>query len=188
MTHRPFLPVRLAPGLACALAACAALPAHAHVSLEWPAALAGTAYTATFQVGHGCGASPTRQVTVEIPAGVHGARPMPRPGWTVAIDRAPLATPVVHHGKPVTEDVVRITWTANTPADALDTAHYGEFVLRARLPQAPGPVYWPVRQVCAEGRHDWVQVPAPGLKAAALQAPAPVLDILPAGDAAGHSH
>ncbi len=166
----------------------AALPAHAHVGLEWPAALAGSYYKATFQIGHGCGDSPTRQVVVDIPAGVLGARPMPRPGWSVDIERAPLARPVMNHGKPVTEDVVRITWTARTPADALESAHYGEFVLRARLPDAPGPLYWPVRQVCVQGQHDWVQVPAPGQKPGTLASPAAVLDLMPAGDPAGHAH
>lgn len=176
--------------LACAVAsAClASLPAQAHVTLEWPAALAGTSYKAAFRISHGCGDSPTRQVIVEIPAGVRGARPMPRPGWSLAIERAALAVPSMNHGKSVAEEVVRITWTARTPEDMLDAAHYDEFVLQARLPEAAGTLHWPVRQVCAQGRHDWVQVPGPGQKASALQSPAPALDILPAGGAGAHAH
>lgn len=179
---------RLAVAMAlCGLAAVTPA-AQAHVTLEWQAALAGAYYKAVFKVGHGCGASPTRQVVVEIPAGVRGARPMPRPGWTVDIYRAALAQPYAGHGRTVTEDVSRITWTARTPQDMLDTAHYDEFVLHAQLPKSEGRVYWPVRQVCAEGRIDWVQVPRDGQRPSDLPSPAAILDILPASAAGGHSH
>ena len=71
------------------LAACAAtllcmasLPAAAHVVLEYQVANAGSYYKATFKVGHGCGTSPVKQIVVTIPAGVQGAKPMPKAGWT----------------------------------------------------------------------------------------------------------
>ncbi len=162
--------------------------ARAHVTLEWPAALAGTSYKASFRITHGCGASPTRQVVVEVPAGVRGARPMPHAGWSVEIQREPLARPYASHGRTVTEDVARITWTARSPADMLGTDQFDEFTLLAQLPDAPGTLWWPVRQVCAEGRQDWVQVPGAGQKASALPAPAVPLEILPSGDAGGHKH
>ena len=161
--------------------------AQAHVSLEWPAAFAGSSYKASFQIGHGCDASPTREVTIEIPAGVRGVKPMPRPGWTLAIERAPLPKPEASHGKTVSDEVSRVTWTANTPQDMLQDAHYGEFVLRAALPAKEGALYWPVRQVCVQGRLDWVQVPAPGARAQGLDAPAPRLDLMPAAGG-GHAH
>lgn len=162
--------------------------AQAHVSLEWPAAMAGTTYKASFRISHGCGASPTRQVTVEIPPGVRGARPMPHPGWRLEVQRAALAKPYVNHGRTVTEDVVRVTWTARSADDMLDGAHFDEFVLMAQLPETPGTLYWPVRQACAEGRLDWVQQPAPGQAAGALAAPAVPLEVLPSQGGGGHSH
>lgn len=185
-----FLNLLSRPAAALALCGFAAFApaAQAHITLEWQSALAGTYYKAVFKVGHGCGVSPTRQITVDIPEGVRGARPMPRPGWTLEVIRAPLARPDTSHGKAITEDVSRITWTAQSPADMLDNAHYGEFILQAQLPQAAGRVYWPLRQVCAEGRQDWVQVPAPGQRMTDLPFPAAVLDILPASPANGHSH
>jgi len=179
---------RQAAGLLLSCAASWSGMAQAHVGLEWPVAMAGTPYKATFQIGHGCGASPTRQVVVEIPAGVLRARPMPRPGWTVEVQRAPLAQPRIDHGRTVTEEVARITWTARSREDMLDTAHYDEFVVHAQLPSTPGPLYWPVRQICPEGRHDWVEVPSAGRQRAALAAPAPVLELLPAGPSAPHAH
>lgn len=182
----PLLRARASRTLAAALLAAAPL-AHAHVGLEWPAALAGSSYKATFRISHGCGASPTRQVVVEIPAGVQSARPMPHLGWTVNIERAPLPAPQQRHGRVVTEDVSRITWTAAGRQDALAADHFDEFSLLATLPAQEGPLYWPVRQVCVEGRHDWVQVPVPGQEPQSLKSPAPRLDLLP-GAGAHHAH
>jgi uncharacterized protein YcnI len=172
--------------LACALVTATA--AGAHVVLEYQAAPAASSYRATFRVGHGCGASATRQIVVEIPAGVRGAHPMPKAGWQLAIERAPLPQPETDHGRTVTEDVARVTWTARTREDALASAHYDEFVLVARLPAQAGPLYWPVRQVCEEGRSDWVEVPRAGQKLSDLKSPAALLEVLPAGGGGAHRH
>jgi len=74
------------------IAACACLisvtaifgSVSAHVVLEYQVAPAAASYKATFKVGHGCGASPTRQITVDIPAGMRGA-PQPWPTLNVAL-------------------------------------------------------------------------------------------------------
>lgn len=161
---------------------------RAHVVLEYQVAPAGASYRATFKVGHGCGASATREISVDIPAGVRGARPMPKPGWSLDVRREKLAQPYTSHGREVTEDVVRVTWTARTRDDMLPNAHYDEFVLAATTPQQAGPLYWPVRQVCEEGRNDWVEVPRPGQKLSDLKSPAAVLEILPAAGGGGHHH
>jgi uncharacterized protein YcnI len=162
--------------------------ASAHVVLEYQVAPAGANYKATFKVGHGCGASPTRQIAVDIPAGMRGARPMPKPGWALDVQREKLVEPYTSHGRSITEDVVRITWTAKTAEDMLPNAHYDEFVLVATTPDKAGTVYWPVRQVCAEGSNDWVEVPRPGQAASALKSPAAALEILSSGGAAAHNH
>ncbi|UCU98810.1 YcnI family protein [Acidovorax radicis] len=164
------------------------MPASAHVVLEYQVAPAGASYKAAFKVGHGCGASPTRQIAVDIPAGMRGAHPMPKPGWTLEVQRDKLAQPTTSHGRSITEDVVRITWMAKTPDDMLQSAHYDEFVLVAQAPEQAGTVYWPVRQVCAEGRSDWTEVPKAGQKLSDLKSPAAALEILPAGGAAAHHH
>lgn len=161
-------------------------PAHAHITLEHQTAHAGSHYKANFRVGHGCGASPIRQIVVDIPPGVQRAKPMPKPGWDLRIERAPLAQPYEDHGRTVTEDVVRISWTARTEADHLANEHYDEFALHARLPGRAGPLYWSVSQVCVDGRLDWSQVPQPGQSLRQLKTPAALLDLLPAGG--GHHH
>ena len=175
--HRNFLPVLLALATA---------GAQAHVALEHQAAPAGSSYRATFQVGHGCGAAPTRQLSVAVPPGIADAHPMPKPGWSLDIQREKLAQPVVRDGRTVTDRVARITWTAKTPADMLPGEQYDEFVLAARLPAEPGTLYWPVTQVCEPGRADWVEVPAPGQWPHDLKHPAPALEILPAAGGAHH--
>ncbi|RYY91726.1 MAG: DUF1775 domain-containing protein [Comamonadaceae bacterium] len=153
---------------------CAATAAQSHVTLEYQVANAGAGYKATFKVGHGCGASATRQIAVDIPAGVRSAHPMPKPGWQLAIDRG-------------ADDVSRVTWTARTRDDMLPSAHYDEFVLVARMPAQAGTLYWPVRQVCEEGRSDWIEVPAAGQKLSDLKSPAAALEVLP-GTGGGHAH
>lgn len=171
-----------------ASAICLYGPVSAHVVLEYQVAPAGASYKASFKVGHGCGASPTRQIAVDVPAGMRSAHPMPKPGWTLDVQRDKLVQPDTRQGRSITEDVVRVTWTAKTPDDMLQSAHYDEFVLVAQTPEQAGTLYWPVRQACAEGRNDWTEVPAPGQKLSDLKAPAAALEILPTAGAAAHHH
>lgn len=160
----------------------------AHPTLEYQVAPAGSSYKASMRIGHGCGNSPTRQISMAIPAGVRGAKPMPKPGWALEVQREKLAQPYVSHGRTVTDDVVRVTWTAKTPEDYLPNAHYDEFVVVGQLPAKAGPMYWPVNQVCADGRSDWTETPQPGQKHADLKTPAALLDILPGAGGSGHNH
>lgn len=164
------------------------MPASAHVVLEYQVAPASASYKATFKVGHGCGGFPTRQVEVDIPTGMRGARPMPKPGWTLEVQRAKLAQPYTSHGRSITDDVVRITWTAKTAEDMLQSTHYDEFVLVATTPDKAGPVYWPVRQICTEGQNNWTDVPQPGQKLSDLKSPAAALEILPGAGTGAHNH
>jgi uncharacterized protein YcnI len=162
--------------------------AQAHTVLEYSVATAGQSYKATFQVGHGCGNSPIRQIVVDIPAGVQGAKPMPKAGWRLEVTRAPLARPYTSHGRTISEDVTRISWTAKSLEDMLPNGYYDEFVLVGTLPNQAGMMYWPVQQVCEQGRMDWTEIPAFGQKLSDLKSPAAALEIMPSVGAAGHSH
>ena len=176
------------PTLLCAWLAALGLAASAHTVLEYQVASAGQSYKATFKVGHGCGASPTRQIAVDIPAGVQGAKPMPKAGWRLEVTREKLAQPYTSHGRAITEDVTRISWTAKSPEDMLANGHYDEFVLVGTLPAQAGMMYWPVQQVCEQGRMDWTEVPKPGQKLSDLKSPAALLEIMPSAGAAAHQH
>jgi uncharacterized protein YcnI len=165
------------------IALLAAASAQAHVTLETPRAAAGSYYKAVFRVGHGCAGSPVTQLIVHIPAGVQGAKPMPKPGWRIDIERAKLATPVTSHGVTVTDEVSVIRFTGGPLPDT----HYDEFMLNVKLPDTPGPLYWKVNQVCEQGRVDWVELPQPGQSLHDLKSPAALLDVVPA-ERAGHAH
>lgn len=156
--------------------------APAHVTLEQPSAPAGSYYKAVFRVGHGCAGSPTIGLTVALPAGVMAAKPMPKPGWSLATRIEKLSQPYQSHGRTVTEDVAAVSWRGGPLPDA----HYDEFVIRLRLPQTPGPLYFRVAQFCEQGRIDWADIPAEGRTPGDYKTPAAVLEVLPADAPAHH--
>lgn len=176
------------PALAFAWAICTlATTVSAHIVLDEPAALANTSYRAAFRVGHGCEGSPTTAFSVQIPAGFRGARPMPKPGWTLATIRTKLERPYQDHGRSVTEDVSEITWTAASREAALPDAHYDEFVMRGGLGDQAGPMWFKVVQTCEKGANRWVEVPASGTSTKGLKSPAALLEVIPSGGAT-HQH
>ncbi|MEP6875046.1 MAG: YcnI family protein [Burkholderiales bacterium] len=149
-----------------------AASAQSHVVLEQPQADAGSTYKAVLRVGHGCGESPVTELVVQIPPGVRASRPMAKPGWQIAVTRSGA-------------DVTQIRWSGGR----LDPAQYDDFVLLAKLPDQPGPLYWKIAQICESGRADWGEVPAEGQNLRDLKAPAALLDVRPAAAAgAVHQH
>ena len=163
----------LLAALSLSLSAPAAL---AHAVLERKEAAPNAAYRGIVQIMHGCEGAATNRVTVTIPEGVIGAKPMPKPGWELTTTKGAYAKEYQSfHGK-VAEGVKTITWSGGRlPDDEVD-----EFTFFARVSDAfePGAsVYFPVRQDCETGSIDWSQVPAPGQDAHALKAPAPSLRI-----------
>ncbi|MDP1967737.1 MAG: YcnI family protein [Burkholderiaceae bacterium] len=161
--------------------------ASAHVVLDEPAALAGQGYKAALRIGHGCEGSPTTAVKVMLPAGFAGAKPQPKPGWTVAIRVEKLARPYESHGRRITEDVTELSWTAASREHWLPDSHFDEFVLRGTLPARDGPLWFKVLQVCEKGSIDWNEIPASPAAVHGLKRPAALLEVLPAGRT-GHAH
>ena len=49
-------------------------------------------------------------------------------------------------------------------------------------------LYWPVLQVCEEGKVDWSEVPTQGQKLNDLKNPAAALELMPAGGGGEHNH
>lgn len=182
------------PTLCATLLALAAGPALAHITLEQPEAVAGSAYKAVLRVGHGCDGSPTTRITVLLPEGLRGAHPSPKPGWLLETRKAPLAQPYESHGRRITEDVVEVRWTARSEEHWLRDEWYDEFVLRGQLPAmsaptaAPAALWFKVRQDCAQGQWDWAQVPEAGVSTQGLKAPAVRLLLRAAPGDGGHAH
>ncbi len=146
--------------------------AAAHVVLAEPSAPAGSYHAAFFRVSHGCDGSAMVALRVELPASVVVAKPQPKPGWTLAVERAPLPTPVMYEGKPVHERVVAVTWTGRLADDEFD-----QFGLMVKLPAATGPLYFPTTQRCERGETRWTTIPAPGQAWHSVPHPAPMLDV-----------
>lgn len=162
--------------------------AAAHVTLEEPVATAGQPYKAVLRVGHGCEGTATHTLVVQLPPGFRGAKPMPKAGWNLTVERTRLSEPYVSHGRTVTDDVVQITWKASTPESALADGHYDEFVLRGVAPAQPGPAWFRVSQLCEKGSWHWTETPPSGLQTRGLRSPAVGLDVRPAAQAHGAHH
>lgn len=151
--------------------------ARAHVTLEQREAHIAAPYKAVFRVPHGCGTSATVKVSVRIPQGVIGVKPMPKPGWQLETVRGSYdKTYTLFHGT-VSEGVKEVIWTGR-----LADEHYDEFVLSTFLTDdlVPGRnLYFPAVQECESGVNRWIEIPAEGRTEADLKEPAPRLMLLP---------
>src|SRR5262245_37336090 len=153
--------------------------AHAHPSLLTREAAVGSPYKAVMSIPHGCEGSPTLKVRVEIPYGVIGVKPMPKPGWTVTTVRGPYGRSYpYYHGQTLTEGVREITWSGKLADDNFDEFVFAGF-LADTLP-SDSKLYFPTHQECEKGAWHWTDIPKPGADAHALAAPAPGLTLLPA--------
>ena len=153
--------------------------AFAHATLERKEASPNASYRGVVQITHGCDGQPTSRVSVTIPEGVVGAKPMPKPGWTVSSEKGPYARAYPYFHGDIREGVKSITWTGGSlPDDQID-----EFTFIARVSDAFAPgstVYFPIEQDCASGRYRWTEIPAAGQDAHALKSPAPGVRIVAA--------
>ncbi|WP_165943402.1 YcnI family protein [Roseicella aquatilis] len=175
--------MRLSPALAAAgalwvLPALAPTPALAHVTVEPTAAPAGSYLRAALRVPHGCNGAATTRISLGLPEGVTSAKPMPKPGWRLSIERRRLSEAVRSpHGRELEEEVARITWEGGPLPDD----QYDEFVVMLQAPNEPGgTLTLPVLQGCEGGKVDaWAEKPAAGHHAHDLARPAPAIRLTP---------
>lgn len=133
--------------------------ASAHVTLEQKEARLGASYKAVLRVPHGCDGSATTALRVRIPDGYIGVKPMPKPGWTLAIASGRYGKPYTLRGVSLTEGVTEVSWTGGRLPDAF----YDEFVLTGTIADglAPGStMYFKVVQECEKGVHRWIDIPS----------------------------
>lgn len=150
-------------------------PALAHVSIEPAQARAGGYAKLQFRISHGCEGAATTRVRIQLPPGTVVARGQPKPGWTLQVQRAPLAQPVdAGHGRQVNEAVSALLWSGGPLPDE----QFDEFALLMRLPDQPGTtLHFPVVQDCEKGSLRWTEMPGPVDGQAS--GPAPALRLLP---------
>jgi uncharacterized protein YcnI len=143
------------------IAALAASPAAAHVSLETKQATVGASYKAVFTVPHGCAGSPTVKIRVQVPEGVIAVKPMPKAGWTVDVVEGKYAGEYDYHGNKLSSGVKEVAWSGGKLPDK----NYDEFVMQTVLTDKLKPntmLYFPVVQECETGVSRWIEIPAEG--------------------------
>jgi len=142
--------------------------AHAHVVAAPGEAKAGSYSAIVFRVGHACGTGDTTlKVRVEVPDAVASARPQPKTGWTIDIEKAEDKTTAV-------------TWTGRLPDDQFD-----DFALLMKLPvlaenDKAAALVFPVIQTCEKGESQWTEIVDPERPTEKLTHPAPVVRLTPA--------
>ncbi|MGR4862636.1 YcnI family protein [Caulobacter sp. LARHSG274] len=160
-------PILLAALLA-PLSAIAPGAALAHVVAAPGEAKAGSYAAVAFRVGHACAAGDTTlKLRVEIPDAVASARPQPKPGWAVDIEKTG-------------DRVTAVTWTGRLPDDQFD-----DFALLMKLPPLAAKdraevLVFPVVQTCAQGESQWSEIPDPERPDEKLTRPAPTVHLTPA--------
>jgi len=162
-----------------------AAPSKAHVSLLQKEAAPGS-YKAVFAVPHGCDGEPTTAFRVSLPEGFIGAKPMPKPGWTIEIEEGDYAETYRLHGEEVSSGPLSVTWSGGSLADS----HYDEFTVRGTLAgvEEGERLYFKAVQTCSSGKEEaWDQEAPAGEDAHALDNPAPFVTIV-AEHTAHHDH
>lgn len=145
------------------LALLAPVPAFAHVVAAPSEAKAGSYSAIAFRVGHACGAGDTTlKLRVEIPDAVASARPQPKTGWTIAVEKEG-------------DKASAITWTGRLPDDQFD-----DFAVLMKLPSQPDSLIFPVIQTCEKGESQWTEIADPERPKEKLTHPAPVVRLTPA--------
>jgi uncharacterized protein YcnI len=166
----------LLPAVACLVLGTSA--AFAHITLETQEAPVGSTYKAVLRVPHGCEGKATIAVRVQIPEGVIGVKPMPKPGWTLQVKNGKYEKSYQLYGEAVTSGVKEVDWSGGNLPDEF----YDEFVFRGTL-AADLPIgqklYFPVVQECDGAATRWIEIPAAGQDEDALEDPAPGLNLLP---------
>jgi periplasmic copper chaperone A len=151
--------------------------ALAHATLEQQEALVGSTYKATMRVGHGCeGGQATHTVRIQIPEGFVGVKPMPKSGWKLETVEGNYEKPYKLRAETLTKGVREVVWSGGSLPDA----HYDEFVVRGTFAagDAGQVIYFPTVQLCANGAHRWIEIPAAGKKSDDYKEPAPGVKLI----------
>jgi periplasmic copper chaperone A len=161
-----------------AIAALAAAPASAHVTLESRQAPVGTAYKAVFVVPHGCAGSPTVGLRVQIPDGVIALDAQPTAGWTVKTVKGNYAAAYDYQGAKVSEGITEVDWSGGRlPDKTRETFVVDTFLTTTLKPDTT--LYFPVVQECEQGVSRWIEIPADDAHPHDSKWPAPGVRLVP---------
>jgi periplasmic copper chaperone A len=113
--------------------------AGAHVTLQPDQAPAGGFTRLDVRVPTERDDASTTKVEVQMPPGFLSVSSEPEPGWDVELTMRKLDKPVEQFGEQVTEEVGRITFTADGEASAIRPNEFRDFGLSVAVPEGrPG--------------------------------------------------
>jgi len=160
-----------------AIAALAASPAAAHVTLENREAPVGAPYKAVFVVPHGCAGSATTGLRVQIPEGVIASEPAPKPGWKVDVVKGKYAGEYDYSGGKISEGIKEVVWSGGK----LPPHEHDQFIIDTYLTDALKPdsmLYFPAVQECEAGISRWIDLPTQGSGPHDTKWPAPGVKLM----------
>lgn len=162
--------------------------AFAHVIVTPDTAVQGGYAALTFRVPNERDDASTTEIEVQLPvdAPLASISVKPHPGWSYKITKTKLTTPVEAHGTKISEVVGTITWTATDSKSAIKPGEYDEFSVSAGpLPETDQLVFKTLQHYSDDEVVRWIQEPDSG--ADEPERPAPVVRLVPKGDAQGNT-
>ncbi|WP_406284695.1 YcnI family protein [Embleya sp. NBC_00896] len=156
--------------------------ASAHVSVQPGTAEQGSYSKVSFRVPNERDDAGTTKLEVTLPADkpLTSVQTRAMPGWKATVEKTKLATPIDNHGKPLTEVVSKITWTADV-GTRVNPGTFEDFeVSMGKLPTDTDKLVFKAVQTYDSGEVvRWIDVPGADGKEA--QYPAPTLKLVPKG-------
>lgn len=126
----------------------AASPASAHATVQMYGgkATAGGYGALWMRIPHGCEGSPTKRVTITIPASFGSAKPQMIGGWKAKVVKRANGSR-------------QLIW--NATGDPLPDDQFADFGVSVKWPAAEGKVELPTVQHCVKGRVAWIGANVP---------------------------
>ena len=113
--------------------------AQAHVTLQPAEAPAGEFTRLDVRVPNERDDKGTVKVDVQLPDGFAFASYEPAAGWRIRMTQRELVEPLRVDGESFDHEIAKITWTADTKADAIPPGGFQDFGLAVRMPDGqPG--------------------------------------------------
>lgn len=153
--------------------------AQAHVTVQPSRATAGAYTVESIRVPNEQDRAYTTKVDVQFPPGFASASYQSTPGWKVTVRKSRPAKPIQTDDGPVTEQVSRVTWTADSKADGIAPGQFRDFPLSVKIPDRAGrELTFKALQTYSDGQIvRWIGAPD-------ADTPAPRLTVLPASGTA----
>lgn len=170
-----------------ALLVLVAAPGWAHVTVDPGTATQGGYTALSFRVPSESDSASTTKIQLFLPQDhpLASVSVRPHPGWKAKVVTRKLDTPLTTDDGQVTEGVSSITWTPDSPRDALKPGQYDDFdVSVGPLPDVPTLTFKVLQTYSDKSVVRWIDPPAANGQPEP-EHPAPTLTLLPASAAAG---